>query len=166
MAKRSERGSWIDGPVPAEGSWAGERFGLPQTGRGSVAATGRRIAGIIIDWLLCTLLASLIVGRPADAGDEAFIASSLAHSAVTIALFFLMHVLFVWQMGFTVGHRVLGMGVIDLETKTRPAAAGFRGFVRALVRAVLLLLVVPALMLDSDRRGLHDRAGNTAVLRF
>ena len=36
---------------------------------------------------------------------------------------------------------------------------------RALARTVLLALVVPALLVDSDLRGLHDRLTATAVIR-
>jgi hypothetical protein len=39
------------------------------------------------------------------------------------------------------------------------------GFVRALVRQVLLVFVVPALFADSDGRGMHDRATGTGLVR-
>ena len=35
----------------------------------------------------------------------------------------------------------------------------------SLVRTILLLCVVPPLVIDSDRRGLHDKAANTIVIR-
>jgi uncharacterized RDD family membrane protein YckC len=38
------------------------------------------------------------------------------------------------------------------------------GVPRALLRGVLLALVVPALLMDGDRRGLHDRAAGTIVV--
>ena len=38
------------------------------------------------------------------------------------------------------------------------ADGGRIGMPRALLRGVLLALVVPALIMDGDRRGLHDRA--------
>ena len=45
----------------------------------------------------------------------------------------------------------------------RSTAAGSPG-ARALVRTVLLCLAVPPLIWDRDRRGLHDRAADTAVV--
>jgi uncharacterized RDD family membrane protein YckC len=36
---------------------------------------------------------------------------------------------------------------------------------RAVVRTALLLLLVPALLVDADGRGLHDRFTDTAVVR-
>ena len=35
---------------------------------------------------------------------------------------------------------------------------------QALVRTVLLLLLVPALVWDADRRGLHDKAAGAIVV--
>ena len=34
-----------------------------------------------------------------------------------------------------------------------------------MIRAVLICLVIPAVVYDRDRRGLHDRAANTVVVR-
>ena len=39
------------------------------------------------------------------------------------------------------------------------------GFGRALMRRVLLAFVIPALFMDGDGRGLHDKATLTAVVR-
>ena len=36
---------------------------------------------------------------------------------------------------------------------------------RAVVRTALLCLLVPALLVDADGRGLHDRLTDTAVVR-
>ena len=39
------------------------------------------------------------------------------------------------------------------------------GFLSALARTILLCLVVPAVVWDSDGRGLHDRVAGTAIVR-
>jgi hypothetical protein len=39
------------------------------------------------------------------------------------------------------------------------------GMGRAVTRGLLIALVVPALVTDSDMRGLQDRVTNTAVVR-
>jgi uncharacterized RDD family membrane protein YckC len=36
---------------------------------------------------------------------------------------------------------------------------------RAVVRTALLMLLIPALVVDADGRGLHDRLTDTAVVR-
>jgi uncharacterized RDD family membrane protein YckC len=46
---------------------------------------------------------------------------------------------------------------VDRNEAVRPLAA--------IVRTVLLMLLVPALIWDKDRRGLHDRIAQTVVIR-
>jgi len=60
--------------------------------------------------------------------------------------------------GVTIGKRLLGLRVIRLDG--RPV-----GLPRAFVRTMLLMLVVPAMMMDSDLRGLQDKAAGTIVVR-
>lgn len=153
MAGRRDLGSWLNGPgtVPdaaAEGSAGkhpGARLGRPAAGPGSVATFLRRVGGITIDWVLCIFVAQGLLrslGRP---------------DLLTLAVLLVEHVLLVGTLGATVGHRLLGMRVETLDG--RPP-----GPVRALVRSVLLVLVVPALLSDRDTRGLHDRAAGTVVV--
>ena len=60
--------------------------------------------------------------------------------------------------GFTIGKRLLQIRVVRLDGKLVGLGWG-------LLRTVLLLLAVPALLVNRDLRGLHDRAANTAVVR-
>ena len=144
MAERRRAGSWLNGTLGAgdTGTYPGERFGLPGEGRGSVATIGRRLLALLIDWLLCSLIALAIF-----------------HSRWwTLAIFAAETYLLTALTGFTVGKRLLGIRVARMDG--RPV-----GFVWALVRTALLLTVVPALITDRDLRGLHDRAANTIVIR-
>jgi uncharacterized RDD family membrane protein YckC len=145
VAERRWAGSWLNGTLGASGtdsSYPGERFGLPEEGRGSVATIGRRLLALLIDWLLCSL-----------------IALAFFHSRLwTLAIFGVETYLLTALTGFTVGKRLLGIRVARVDG--RPV-----GLVWALVRTVLLLTVVPALVTDRDLRGLHDRAANTIVIR-
>jgi len=140
-------GSWLNGtlggPAPGDAStFPGQRFGLPEQGQGSVATIGRRLLALLIDWLLCTVIALAIF-----------------HSRFeTLLIFAIETYLLTALTGFTIGKRVLGIRVVRLDG--RPV-----GLVWALVRTVLLLAVVPALITDRDLRGLHDRAANTIVIR-
>ena len=68
-------------------------------------------------------------------------------------------ILAVGFMGHSVGHLVLGMQVQTLDG--RPI-----GFARAFVRTVLLALVIPALIMDRDQRGLNDRLIGTVLVRI
>jgi uncharacterized RDD family membrane protein YckC len=125
--------------------YPGEQFGLPEEGARSVAGMGRRLGALLIDWLLCVLIA-----RAFFHGTDVSVFALLIFGAETWILTALT--------GFTVGKRVLGIRVARLDGK--PV-----GLPWALVRTVLLLAVIPPLITDRDLRGLHDRASNTIVLR-
>jgi uncharacterized RDD family membrane protein YckC len=60
--------------------------------------------------------------------------------------------------GFTLGKRMLRLRVVRLDA--RPVGLW------ALPRTVLLMLVVPALMMDRDLRGLQDKAAGTVVINL
>jgi uncharacterized RDD family membrane protein YckC len=112
-------------------------------GTGAVASIGRRLLALLLDWLLCTLIALAVF-----------------HSRWwTLPIFAVETYLLTALTGFTVGKRILSIRVVRLDG--RPVGLGW-----ALVRTILLLLVVPALITDRDLRGLHDRAANTIVIRI
>ncbi len=126
--------------------YPGEQFGLPEEGSRSVAGMGRRLGALLIDWLLCVLIA-----RAFFHGTDVSVFALLIFGAEVWILTALT--------GFTVGKRVVGIRVARLDGK--PV-----GPLWALVRTVLLLAVIPPLVTDRDLRGLHDRASNTIVLRM
>jgi uncharacterized RDD family membrane protein YckC len=126
--------------------YAGERFGLPEYGPRSVATIGRRLVALLIDWLLCTLIARAAI-RSQD------------WQYWTLAIFAAQDYLLTALTGLTIGKRVAGIRVVRLDGK-------LVGFGRGLVRTLLLLLVVPPLVTDRDMRGLQDRAANTVVIRL
>ena len=127
--------------------WPGERLGLPDSGPGSVGRVGRRIAAIAIDWASATLIALLFAPY-----------SSVLHSWLTLAIFALMQVLFIPTIGGSVGHRLLGMRIV-------PISGGWVGFWRPVVRTLLLIIVIPAIVWDSDQRGFHDKLAGTVLIR-
>lgn len=108
----------------------------------------RRIAAIFIDWLLCTLIVVALI-RPARADVGAW----------TLLVFAAEDFLLTALTGLTIGKRLLGIRVVRLDGK-------MIGPLWGLLRTVLLLTVIPALLLNRDLRGLHDRASNTAVVRI
>ena len=153
MVNRNDIGSWIEGPGASSrdgGSYPGSRLGLPQRGPGSIARFGRRLVGVTIDWLLCSLVAAALWGYSITGGDSG--------SFKPLVIFAVQHLILVGTIGFTIGHRVVGLRVVRL-------GGGLPGFVPALARTILLVLAIPALIWDRDDRGLHDKVAGTVVIR-
>ena len=133
-----------DGPRESEQEYAGQRLGRPRQGSGSVAPLTRRGAALLVDWLL-----ALLVGETLLPGLSSF---------APLLVFAVVQVVLVGTLGSGVGHWLLDMRV------ERPTG-GPAGPLAALVRTLLLVLVVPAVVVDEDGRGLHDRAAGTVVVR-
>jgi uncharacterized RDD family membrane protein YckC len=145
VAERRWTGSWLSGATSAGSGndYPGQRLGLPETGAGSVAGVGRRLGALVIDWLICEVIAL----------------AAFHNQYLTIVVFAVEVYLLTATTGFTVGKRLLGLRVVRLDGK--PV-----GFVWSAVRTLLLLAVIPALAFDADQRGLHDKAANTVVIRI
>jgi uncharacterized RDD family membrane protein YckC len=127
------------------------------TGPMSVAPMGRRLIALIVDWLLCSLIASSITGHIlfGSAKDPHYFAAQYA----TLGLYVLEVYLLTAISGLTVGKRLLGIRAIRTD-------GGNPGFTWAALRTFLLLFVIPACLTDRDLRGLHDRAADTIVVRL
>jgi RDD family protein len=114
--------------------------------RTPTASFGRRVLGLLIDWAACTLVASFLV-------DDL-----RANPWPQLGVFVLAHAFFVGLFGQT-----LGMGLARIRCVSI-ADGGAVGIPRAVVRAVLLGLFVPAMISDGDGRGLHDRAARSIMV--
>jgi uncharacterized RDD family membrane protein YckC len=152
---RDAIGSWLSGPraaaeqAGADFGYPGERLGLPKDGPGSVARVGRRVAALVIDWILCLLIAyGLIAHRDVTAANP-----------WTLFVFGAMSVLTLGTVGSTPGKRLLGLRLVRAD-------GGRLGTVAVVLRTVLLLLVVPAVVWDRDGRGLHDKAVQAVQVRI
>lgn len=151
-------GSWLSGPSAAlpkgevgdTGKYRGERLGLPESGPGSSATTGRRVAGIFVDWMLCYGIALLLTSLVPGLGN---------YATVTLVLWAVVGVLGVWLFAFTPGQAMVGLGVARADAPVRV------GLPRAFFRVLLTVFLIPALINDEDGRGLHDRATQTVVIR-
>jgi uncharacterized RDD family membrane protein YckC len=137
-------------------AYPGKRFGLPADGPMSVAPMGRRLAALIIDWVLCYLIASGIVRHNVFVVNDARYQDA---NLVALLLFAVEVYLLTAVSGLTVGKRLLGIRAIRTD-------GGAPGFKWAALRTLLLLCVVPACLSDRDLRGLHDRAADTVVVRI
>lgn len=151
MVDRRDLGSWLQGPEAVTGTsgYPGERLGRPESGPGSLAGTGRRLAGLVVDWILCLLVARGFFGPEALQPNG---------SLVPVGVLVVVNLVLVGTAGATVGQRLFGVQVERLD-------GGRPGLLKALIRAVLLGLAVPAItaLWEQDRRGLHDLLAGTLV---
>ena len=143
MIERKDLGSWMEGAPAAEGYVKGSSLGLPPEGPGSVAPFWRRPLALVIDWGLCLLLSGLVFS-----GD----------ALADLALFAVVNVLFLSFFGATPGQYLLKMRV-------QPVSGRSPMVLRAVVRTVLMLLLLPAVVWNRDAQPLHDVVAGTAVVR-
>ena len=138
--------------APADPAPRGTDLGLPAEGPGSVASVGARVVAFLLDAAAGVLLGGL-VGIGVDL-------TPLERGLVNNGAFALQMVVLQALTGQSLGMRAVGLRVHRL---TGPD--GLPGFLPALVRTALLLLLLPAVIFDRDGRGLHDRAASTVVVR-
>ena len=116
----------------------GVSIGLPAEGRGSLASWCKRIGALIIDWGASMVLASAIFG-------PAVIRGGGWPMWMPMAVFFVESVLFTAMTG----------GLDDL---------GPVGWWRAVARTAMKCLVIPAVVIGAERRGLDDLVLGTVVV--
>jgi uncharacterized RDD family membrane protein YckC len=108
------------------------------------ASLARRFGALLVDWLLCVMVASLF----ADPRRNGWIAPLVLLVEYTF---------FLGLFAQTPGMRVTRIRCVAIED------GGRLGLLRAALRGALLCLLVPALIMK-DLRGLHDRAAGSIVL--
>jgi hypothetical protein len=80
-------------------------------------------------------------------------------SSAVLAVWLVLGALAVRLFEFTPGQFALGMRVASVDDRLHV------GLGRAAVRGVLIALVIPALFVDVDGRGMQDRLTGTALVR-
>ena len=110
---------------------------------------GRRMLGVLIDWLLCVAIAKGFF----DGGQrwpEPFVAP---------IIFTAQYLLFAALGGATPGHRVVGLKIVRFSDGGMPTP------LHALIRTGLLVLIVTAITFDHNGRGINERLSNTVLVR-
>lgn len=115
------------------------------------ASLGRRFGALFVDWIIAALTAAAITGTN-YAGQGA------SQPFVPLGVFFVEVSLLTGLLGTTIGKRIFGLRVEGPDG--RPI-----GLARAALRTALLCLVIPAIVMTDDRRGLHDIAATSRVVR-
>ncbi len=133
-----------------ESDYPGERVGLPEAGPGSLAGWGRRILALVVDWVICTVVAVLLFSPQVLTGNGWYRWATLGTFLVETS------VLCVFAGG-SAGQLIcrLAVGRVDRTPL---------GFARSFLRAAMVCVVLPAVIVGTDRRGLHDLAAGTVVV--
>jgi uncharacterized RDD family membrane protein YckC len=116
---------------------------VEQVASWQIATLQRRFGALLVDWLLCLLIAGFLDRFP----------NNWAPLVLVVEYAF-----FLGLFGQTPGMRLARIACVSI-VDGRPV-----GIPRAFLRGLLLALFVPALIMDRQRRGLHDRAAGTIVI--
>ncbi|QLQ16620.1 MAG: RDD family protein [Micropruina sp.] len=130
--------------------YPGQSLGLPARGRGSLASWRSRIAALLVDWAASMVLAVALFG-------VGVLRESGWRSWMILAVFFVQKAVLSALAGGSFGQLLARIGVIRLDG--RPL-----GFVRALARAAMVCVVLPAVVIGAERRGLDDLVLGTVVV--
>ena len=136
-------------PPSGTSSYPGERLGRPESGPRSIARPGRRFLSLLIDWVLCLVIARGLFGPEGVQANGALL---------PVGILVIENLLLVTTAGATFGQRLVGVQVEKVD--------GHRvTLIGSLVRAVLLGLALPAITLlwEPDQRGLHDLLSGSLV---
>ena len=115
----------------------------------------RRLGALLIDWIIAALSAVAIAGvsyPPAPLDKDP------SQTFIIIGFFVLEVGLLTGLVGFSIGKRLLGMRIENPDG--RPI-----GVPRAILRTLLLCLVLPAIVMTDDKRGIHDLAAGSRVVK-
>ncbi len=114
-------------------------------GTQQTAGFGARFLALLVDWILCLMLAGLVARPPATG--------------------FWAYPFLIAEYGFFAGlyTQTPGMWLAKVRCVST-ADSGPIGIPRAVLRTVLLCLVVPVLIMDRYGRGLHDKAAGSIML--
>jgi hypothetical protein len=131
---------------PSQDRVRGASLGLPAEGPGSLASFSSRVVAFCVDAVGSALVAGLFTA-PDLPGNWAL----AAFAVITVGSLMVV--------GQTPGMQLAGLRLAHPRPGARLAPW------RAVVRTALLCLLVPALVVDADGRGLHDRLTDTAVVK-
>ncbi|MGQ5263619.1 RDD family protein [Micromonospora sp. ZYX-F-536] len=106
---------------------------------------GRRFGALIIDWVLCLLAANIFADPVRDGWAP-------------VLVLVLVYAIFLGLFAQTPGMYITRIRCVGW------ADGGRIGLLRGLIRGLLLALVVPALIMDEHRRGLHDRLTDSVIV--
>lgn len=132
-------------------SYPGRSLGLPEHGRGSLAPWSARVGALVVDRGAAMAVAVGAVGGGVLTGHD-------WRAWAVLAVFVVQKTVLTALTGSSFGQLLTGVGVTRV-------VGGPLGWGRAVVRAVMVALVLPAVVVGAERRGLDDLVLGTVVVR-
>lgn len=131
--------------------YPGESLGLPESGRGALASWRARFAALLLDWGTSMIVAVFAfgVGVMREGGWRAW---------MILAVFFVQKSVLTALAGGSFGQIIARIQVVRLDGEPL-------GWWRAIVRTAMVCVVLPAVVVGAERRGLDDLALGTVVVR-
>ncbi|WP_420175792.1 RDD family protein [Luteococcus sp. OSA5] len=130
--------------------YPGQGLGLPEHGRGSLASWSARMASLVIDWAACMILAQVLFGDGVLHGFD-------WRRFMPMVFFFVQKTVLTALTSGSFGQLLCRIAVVRLDREQI-------GWFRSAARAAMKVIVVPALVIGADRRGLDDLALGTVVI--
>lgn len=109
-----------------------------------LASLQRRFGALLIDWILCLLIARFF--------------GPLRGNPWPSAILVVEYAFFLGLFGQTPGMWVTRIRCVSIND------GGPIGIPRAALRGLLLILVIPGLLMDRQRRGWHDKAAGSIMI--
>ncbi len=131
-------------------AYPGQALGLPAEGRGSLASWRSRVAALVLDWAACMAVAVGFFGSAVLTGGG-------WRAWMILATFFVESTVLSWLMGGSFGQLICRIAIVRIDRQPL-------GVARAVLRAALVSLALPALVISADRRGLQDVAAGTVAV--
>ena len=132
-------------------AYPGQSIGLPESGRGSLATWRARIAALLVDWAASMVAAVFAfgVGVLRDGGWRAW---------MVLAVFFVQKAILTALVGGSFGQILARVSIVRLDGEPL-------GWWRAIARTAMVCVVLPAVVIGAERRGLDDLVLGTAAVR-
>jgi hypothetical protein len=109
---------------------------------------------LVIDWILSLLAVAAVTGRNAwEHSDAGLTNSYIAFGVMALEI---------WLLTCLVAGSA---GQIVMRIAVRRVGGGILDPLRASIRTILMLLVIPPVIYNRDQRGLHDLATDSIAVR-
>lgn len=111
----------------------------------------RRLAALAIDWFIALGTAAALTGTP-------LLREGRVNEWVPLLVFWVQVSVLVGFLGYSIGKRIVGIRIINSDGEPI-------GLLRSMLRTALLCLVIPAILMTDDKRGLHDLAAGSKTVK-